>query len=201
MNYLAHFYLSFHQEPLIIGNLLGDFARGRLEHPRNAVYSDAIKTGIKLHRHIDSFTDEHAVVRACRSRLRAQFGHYSGVVIDMYFDYFLARHFSEFSPVALPHFATNIYAVLEKNRAVLPAEALPLVDSMQQYDWLTNYQYAEGMRRSFGGMSRRFAFLKGIENADEELFANEAIYEDFFRQFFPELVETCRLLVVGDYIA
>ena len=195
MNYLAHFYLSFDQEPIVVGNLLGDFVRGRLDHPRNAHYADDIKTGIKLHRHIDSFTDEHAVVRACRKQLSPQFGHYSGVVIDMYFDYFLAHHFVEFSPVPLRFFAANAYAILEKNRATLPPEALELVDSMIKYDWLTNYQYAEGMRRSFGGMARRFAFLKGIENADEALFENEEIYYGFFQQFFPDLLLSCRKFV------
>ncbi|TAH14019.1 MAG: DUF479 domain-containing protein [Runella slithyformis] len=192
MNYLAHFYLSFGQENLVVGNLLGDFVRGNLHHPRNDVYSDAIKTGIQLHRHIDSFTDEHPVVRACRKQLRPQFGLYSGVVIDMYFDYFLAHRFAEFSPVPLQFFTTNIYTILTQHRANLPPEAQLLVDSMLKYDWLTNYQYAEGMRRSFAGMSRRFTFLKGIENADEELFANEAQYLAFFQEFFPDLLTSCR---------
>lgn len=194
MNYLAHFYLSFGQENWVVGNLLGDFVRGNLHHSRNAAYPDAIKAGIQLHRHIDSFTDEHAVVRACRKQLRPQFGLYSGVVIDMYFDYFLANGFAEFSPVPLRFFADNIYTILTKHRTGLPPDALLLVDSMIKYDWLTNYQYAEGMRRSFSGMSQRFDFLKGIENADEELFANEVLYADFFRQFFPELVHSCQQL-------
>jgi acyl carrier protein phosphodiesterase len=192
LNYLAHFYLSFGQENLVVGNLLGDFVRGNLHHPRNAAYSEAIKTGIQLHRHIDTFTDEHPVVRACRKQLRPQFGLYSGVVIDMYFDYFLASRFAEFSTTPLRFFAANVYEILAKNRAVLPPEAFLLVESMTKYDWLTNYQYAEGMRRSFGGMSRRFEFLKGIENADEELFENETQYLDFFQQFFPDLVTSCR---------
>ncbi len=91
MNYLAHFYLSFGQEPLIVGNLLGDFVRGRLDHERNAIYNDGIKKGIDLHRKIDSFTDTHPIVKACHEAMPATFGHIKAVVSDMYFDYFLAK--------------------------------------------------------------------------------------------------------------
>jgi acyl carrier protein phosphodiesterase len=192
MNYLAHFYLSFDQESLIVGNLLGDFARGRLDHPRNANYNEAIKQGILLHRQIDSFTDAHPVGQACRQQLPDAFGKYKGVVMDMYFDYFLAKYFSEYHPLPLKYFSEHIYAVLAKYRPTLPAEALPLVDSMSKYNWLYHYQFIEGMNRSFSGMSHRFPFLKGIEKAGDELLTNEAIYEGFFRAFFPDLVSCCK---------
>ncbi|MCU0339870.1 MAG: ACP phosphodiesterase [Spirosomaceae bacterium] len=192
MNYLAHFYLSFEQEPLIVGNLLGDFVRGRLDHPRNAHYTTPVKQGILLHRHIDSFTDTHPVGEACRRSLPAQFGKYKGVVMDMYFDYFLAKHFEEFHAQPLRDFAQNIYVILRKNYATLPSESHRLVDSMREYDWLYHYQFIEGMRRSFVGMSRRFAFLKGIDQAADELAANEALYGAYFRSFFPDLVGSCQ---------
>lgn len=191
MNYLAHFYLSFDQEPLIVGNLLGDFARGRLDHPRNARYNDAIKEGILLHRQIDSFTDTHPVGQECRQALPASFGKYRGIVMDMYFDYFLAKHFSDYHAQPLREFTEHIYEVLLKNRAVLPEESLSLVDSMRKYDWLYNYQFREGMSRSFNGMSQRFWFLKGIEKASEELFLHEPVYEAYFRAFFPDLISCC----------
>ncbi|MFN8347160.1 MAG: ACP phosphodiesterase [Spirosomataceae bacterium] len=191
MNYLAHFYLSFEQEALIVGNLLGDFARGRLDHPRNARYNEAIKQGILLHRQIDSFTDTHPAGLACRQALPTRFGKYRGVVMDMYFDYFLAKHFADFHTQPLKEFTEHIYTVLAKYRPVLPAEALPLVDSMTRYDWLYHYQFPEGMHRSFNGMSQRFPFLKGIETAGDELFRNEVVYEGYFRAFFPNLISCC----------
>lgn len=191
MNYLAHFYLSFDQEPLIVGNLLGDFARGRIDHPRNRTYNEAIKQGILLHRQIDSFTDTHPAGQACRQTLPVSFGKYRGVVMDMYFDYFLAKHFADYHPQPLKEFTEHIYGVLAKYRPVLPADSLPLVDSMTKYDWLYNYQFREGMSRSFNGMSQRFSFLKGIEKASDELFAHEAVYEGYFRTFFPDLISCC----------
>ncbi|MFN4144652.1 MAG: ACP phosphodiesterase [Runella sp.] len=192
MNYLAHFYLSFDQEPLIVGNLLGDFARGRLDHPRHVGYSQAIKQGILLHRQIDFFTDTHPVGEACRRALPDRFGKYKNVVMDMYFDYFLAKRFEQFHSIPLQDFAAGIYAILEKHRSVFPADALPLIDSMTRYDWLYHYQFREGMARSFAGMARRFDFLKGIEQADEELFMHEARYEAFFDAFFPDLIVACQ---------
>ncbi|RDB07569.1 acyl carrier protein phosphodiesterase [Runella aurantiaca] len=192
MNYLAHFYLSFEQEPLIIGNLLGDFARGRLDHPRNDRYNSSIKQGILLHRQIDSFTDSHPSGQACRQELPNYFGKYKGVITDMYFDYFLAKHFADYHHLSLKQFTMYVYEVLEKHRSVLPQEALGLVDSMIKYDWLNNYQFLEGMNRSFGGMSRRYPFLAGIERAGAELFENEALYEPYFRAFFPDLISSCK---------
>lgn len=191
MNYLAHFYLSFGQKPLVVGNLLGDFVRGRLDHPRNAHYPTPIKQGILLHRHIDSFTDAHPVGLACRQAFPPAFGKYRGVVMDMYFDYFLAKHFSEYHAQPLPDFVAEVYQTLEMNRSILPADAVPLVDSMIKYDWLYHYQFIEGMNRSFRGMAHRFAFLKGIEHAGEELLLREPLYESYFRSFFPDLVSSC----------
>ena len=191
MNYLAHFYLSFGQKPLVVGNLLGDFVRGRLDHPRNAHYTTPVKQGILLHRHIDSFTDTHPVGLACRQALPPIFGKYRGVVMDMYFDYFLAKHFQDYHAQPLPDFVAEVYQTLETNRSILPADAGSLVDSMIKYDWLYHYQFVEGMNRSFRGMSHRFAFLKGIENAGEELSQRESLYESYFRSFFPDLVSSC----------
>jgi acyl carrier protein phosphodiesterase len=196
MNYLAHFYLSFGQEPLVVGNLLGDFVRGRLDHERNAIYSDDIKKGIDLHRKIDYFTDTHPIVKACHEAMPTAFGHIKGVVSDMYFDYFLAKYFSEYHSQPLNEFAANVYQILEKNRAIIPTDAMNMVDAMAKYDWLTNYQYPEGMRRSFAGMAHRYKVLKGIDQADEELFKNEAMYDDFFRRFFLELRDYCQQIVV-----
>ncbi len=76
---------------------------------------------------------------------------------------------------------------------------MAMTDLMVKYDWLTHYQYPEGMRRSFAGMAKKYKILKGIELADEELFKNEAMYEDFFRRFFVELRAYCEKLVSVGY--
>ncbi len=197
MNYLAHFYLSFEQEPLIVGNLLGDFVRGHLTHPRNDMYPESIKKGIRLHRHIDSFTDTHPIIDTCRSLLPAKFGHYKGVVMDMYFDYFLAKNFTNYHTKPLKQFSQEIYTLLKQNEQYLPEEARLMVGSMIKYDWLTHYQYQEGMRRSFVGMSKRFEVLKGIDEAADELTKNEDLYAPLFLDFFPKLVGTCKDFLQG----
>ncbi len=197
MNYLAHFYLSFGHEPLLVGNLLGDFVRGRLDHERNTIYPADIKQGIDLHRKIDSFTDTHPTVRACHEAMPLTFGHTKSVVSDMYFDYFLAKYFSEYHHQPLKEFTANVYEVLNKNSTIMPAKATITLESMIKYDWLTNYQYPEGMRQSFVGMSKKYKILKGIELAGEELFRNEALYEGFFYSFFAELTTYCKQVVAS----
>jgi acyl carrier protein phosphodiesterase len=192
MNYLAHFYLSFDQEALIVGNLLGDFVRGRLDHPRNAHLHEGIKIGVLLHRHIDSFTDTHPITSQCRKLLPAQYSKISGVMLDMYFDYFLAKNFAQYHSKPLPHFASDVYNVLSLHRALLPMEAQLMLDSMIKYDWLRHYASHEGMAQAFAGMGRKYNFLKGIENADEELKANEALFEANFNLFFSDLTQSCK---------
>ncbi len=59
MNFLAHLYLAGDSEPIILGNFLGDFVKGRLLQQ----FEPSILKGIALHRNIDSFTDSHYVVK------------------------------------------------------------------------------------------------------------------------------------------
>src|SRR5690242_15960082 len=97
MNFLAHFYFTRQDEELTVGNFLADFIRGsRLE-----LYDQRIREGIKIHRKIDSFTDEHPVVQAGRQRLRGTYHKYAMVITDVYYDHFLAVHWNTFSEMPL----------------------------------------------------------------------------------------------------
>ena len=170
---------------------MGDFAKGRLDHPRHAHFSADIRKGLALHRFIDHFTDTHPVVSDCRNVLNDRFPRYASVIIDMYFDHFLAKNFETYHPLTLQSFIFKIYEILPRYAGVYYPDMKPMVASILKYDWLTNYQYPEGLRRSLGGMAKKFPFLAGIENAADELFENYDLYHDYFARFYPELQTAC----------
>ena len=86
MNYLAHLFLSDGTPESLIGNLLGDFVKGSIEN----IYSLKIIEGIYLHRKIDSFTDSHPIFRSSKRLIGVDRRRFSGIMIDVFYDHFLA---------------------------------------------------------------------------------------------------------------
>jgi acyl carrier protein phosphodiesterase len=189
VNFLAHLFLSGAPAAptyadVLVGNFIADSVPGRqLEN-----YPPAVQTGIRLHRAIDTFTDQHPVVRRSTQRLRAAgYGKYAGVISDMFLDHFLARSFPEFSTESLPAFTRRVYALLSARQAEMPARVQQFLPHMVQHNWLLGYAQTEGIRRALSGLSRRASAGSGMETAVEELERNYAEYEADFRAFFPQL--------------
>ena len=199
MNFLAHLLLSgptqaTHYADVLVGNFIADSVPGRqLEN-----YPPAVQAGIRLHRAIDTFTDQHPVVRRSTQRLRAAgYGKYAGVISDMFLDHFLARHFAEFSPESLPDFARRVYALLHAREAEMPLRVQQMLAYMVRHNWLLGYAETEGIGRALGGLSRRASAGSGMETAATELLANYAAYEADFRAFFPQLQQHVAALLAG----
>ncbi|RYY10136.1 MAG: DUF479 domain-containing protein, partial [Cytophagaceae bacterium] len=143
---------------------------------------------IRQHRAIDTFTDQHPVVRRTTARLRAAgYGKYAGVVADVFFDHFLARNFPEFSVEALAGFTRRVYELLASREAEFPASVRRFFPYLVQQDWLGHYAEMAGIEQALRGLSRRASPGSGMETAGEELRRNYAAYEADFRAFFPEL--------------
>ncbi|NVK04421.1 MAG: DUF479 domain-containing protein [Flavobacteriia bacterium] len=184
MNFLAHIYLSFEDPEITIGNFVADSVKGDgLPH-----HSSRIKTGIALHRAIDDFTDHHPVTSRSKARLFGKYRHYSSVLIDIFYDHFLARSWSDWHDEPLADYAQRHYDFFADRKADLPRQVQHMLPYMVQYDWLTNYQYFEGMQRVLNGMSRRASFKSKMEQAVAELKEHHAAFEADFQEFFPELI-------------
>jgi acyl carrier protein phosphodiesterase len=186
MNFLAHLYLSGADPEIQVGNFIGDFVKGRM--PEN-YFPERVALGIHTHRLIDHFTDSHPVVKNSKNRLRPKYRHYSGVIVDIFYDHFLARNWDTYHPTALPDYAGNFYALTKLHENILPERALQMLPHMMRHDWLTNYAHIEGIRRVLFGMSRRTAFDSKMAEATEDLLADYKNYEAEFTEFFPELME------------
>lgn len=189
MNFLAHLFLSGNPNSMayadvLLGNFIADSVPGRqLEN-----YPPAAQAGIRLHRAIDTFTDQHPTVRRSTQRLRtAGYGKYAGVISDMFLDHFLARNFEEFSAESLPDFTRRVYALLAARQLEMPARVQHFFPHMVEHNWLLGYAATESIGQSLSGLSRRASVGSGMETAVMELERNYGEYEADFRAFFPEL--------------
>lgn len=183
MNFLAHAYLSGNDENIIVGNFIADHVKGKAVDQ----YSDQIKTGIKLHRRIDAFTDAHPVVRKSIARLKGDYGRFSGVIIDMFYDHFLAKYWSDYSNLPIRKFTLGIYKVMMKHFMILPPKTKRILPFMMADDWLSGYAQLEGLNLALTGMSRRTNFNSGMEHATLALRQDYALYKIEFEAFFAEL--------------
>jgi len=184
MNYLAHLYLSGNDTGLIIGNFIADAVKGKQLNN----FSAEIIRGIKLHRQIDMFTDTHPILERGKEALRPKFRKYSGVVMDIFGDHFLARNWNSYSKVDLHDFADQMYQILHQHQHVFPEKSRYTLHYMSMQDWLSNYQHIEGVKRSLGGLARRTKFHSGMENAHKELERHYMFFQSIFHEFLPDLI-------------
>lgn len=183
MNFLAHLYLSKNNQEIMIGNFIADHIRGN----KFDNFSTTIQNGILLHRKIDSFTDTHEIVRKSKRRLHERYGHFDGVIIDIFYDYFLAKNWDNYSQIPLDIYTQSVYKLLEDNCAVLPEKTQQLLPYIVRYDWLYNYQFLDGIADVLNGMNRRTKGKSQMNLAINDLKELEAIFESDFVDFFKEL--------------
>lgn len=183
MNYLAHAYLSFHQEEILVGNFIGDFVKGKMI----SSFPEGIRHGIQLHREIDKFTDTHPLVRAGQTYLRPIFGHYSTVITDIYFDYYLGKNWNKYSNQPLKSFTQSVYDQVSTYDAFFPDRFGNLFYWMKKDDWLFHYSTIEGIQKSLTGLSKRTRFDSKMEKAHLTLLEREGEFEIIFFAFFEDL--------------
>ncbi len=183
MNFLAHIYLSGEDDGVRLGNFIGDWIRGK----KYLNYPQRIQKGILLHREIDTFTDAHPVFRTSKHRLRPTYGLYSGIIIDIFYDHYLAKHWKKYSEVTLRHFVDDFYQLLKDQNELLPSKVQRMAVYMVDGDWLYNYQYLEGMENVLQGMNRRTEGRSKMNLAIKELQEHYTLFEAEFFTFFEEL--------------
>jgi len=183
MNFLAHAHLSGENDDLLFGNFIADAVKG------NGMlnYDGDVRLGIRLHRRIDTFTDKHDIVRKSVGRVRNSFGKYSGIVIDIFYDHFLAVAWSDFHKETLPFFAKRVYQILLNRYQILPDRTKRMLPYLIGQDWLVGYSNFEGLTQVFYGMDRRTDFQSGMRTAVDDLRKNYNELQSDFSMFYPEL--------------
>ena len=156
MNFLAHAYLSFGNKEILVGNMISDFVKGKAQYD----FIEPIQKGIALHRRIDDYTDNHDAVKKAKEYFRPSYRLYSGPIIDILFDHFLANDSSYFNTGELNQFTQSVYQTLNQYSSHLPIRFIAAFTYMQSENWLFNYQSKEGIAKSIRGLVRRASFLE-----------------------------------------
>ena len=183
MNFLAHIYLSGGNELITIGNFVGDGVRGN----KYKLYPKEIQIGIQLHRNIDTFTDAHPLFRQCTKRLHKGYSHYSGVIVDIFFDHFLAKNWTTYSDIPLDVYIADFYKSLSHHIAILPPRFQSLTPVMIEGNWLLSYATVEGIQIVLNGMNHRTKGLSKMNEATKELREHYDAFEADFTLFFEDL--------------
>lgn len=187
MNFLAHIYLSGDNDLVKIGNFMADSIRG---HSYDN-YPAEIRKGILLHRSIDSFTDMHPVYRKSKHRLHEKYGHYSGVIMDIFYDHFLAKNWDKYSDIKLEEYAQTFYKLLQDNYDLLTEKAQGMLPYMLGRNWLVSYASIAGLEMIMFQMDHR---TKNRVDMHESIVELQQFYTEFekeFTLFFEELRQHC----------
>lgn len=188
MNFLAHIYLSGEDDFVKIGNFMADSIRGS----QYLDYTNSLQKGILLHRHIDSFTDAHPIYRKSKHRLHEKYGHYSGVIMDIAYDHFLAKNWSKYSNEKLEDYAADFYKLMQDNYEILTERTKGMLPYMIGRNWLVSYATIAGLEMILFQMDYRTKHRAHMQEAIVEIQDFYTEFESEFFQFFEELVLSCQ---------
>ncbi len=185
MNFLAHIFLSGNKDHLLVGNFLADYLNNR----QVSALPRPIQEGIRMHRKIDSFTDQHEEVRNSVLKLRPFHGKFAPVVLDICYDYVLAKNWDKYSEINLIDYTASVYKVLEENIYLMPAYLQERLPRMIADNWLVKYGTLNGLRFTFERMKMRTKYPQYFEGAVDHFMADYDFYEQAFNRFFPNMID------------
>lgn len=185
MNFLAHLHLAEPTPDSRLGNLLGDFVKG---HPWDDRFSDPIWKGVMEHRYVDAFTDGHPVWQQSRGLLPSELRRFAGIIIDIFYDYFLSKHWEVFSDVPLEIAVDSIHEDLRSALHQAPEEAREVITGMISEEWLLNYRTISGIDETINRVSLRSEVLTPVWGACKMVTPHLDEMEAHFLEFYPDLL-------------
>jgi acyl carrier protein phosphodiesterase len=184
MNYLAHAFLSGGDNGLLLGNFIADHLRGNDFKD----YPSGIIEGIHLHRRIDSFTDAHAEFKKSKRVFYDGFEKYSGILVDIYFDYFLAKDFEKYSSAPLKLFSENVYEIYLAHQHILPKTSSGFLDYVVKNNIYNSYASLKGIETVLNHLSHRISHRVQLDHSIELFRENENTLQANFDVFFKDAV-------------
>ena len=183
VNFLAHIYLSGNDPMITIGNFMADGIKGK----KYLNYPEEIQQGILLHRWIDSFTDSHPIVKQSTKRLHAKYPHYSGVIVDIFYDHFLAANWQRYHDQTLEEYVDHFYSLLHEEHHQLTPRIQQMMIPMIDQNWLLSYATLEGIQTVLYNMNIRTKRRVAMDEAVEDLKEHYDAFQTEFSTFFEEL--------------
>jgi len=184
MNFLAHIYLSGIDNEIKIGNFIADDLKGSSYKK----YPEKIALGVVIHRAIDTFADQHPLYSLGKTRLTEKYGHYSGIVVDIFFDHFLALHWDKFSKQNFKAYCRDFYINLALHTNILTRRSRFIMPYIIIRDWLGSYVEVDNIASVLARMSRRTSLPPESEFAKKILLENYESYRKEFFEFMPQII-------------
>ena len=188
MNHLAHAHLSGTSQATLVGNLAADYLRPK----EAALLPPPLRTGVRVHRFIDDFTDRDPSVREAWALLRPQHGKYASVIYDIYCDYLLTTGWARHAHRPLPEVTSAAYAALREHGGHLPESLSARFERMIASDWLRQYGTYEGQAYVFERFGRRLSKPELLDGVIDTLRTHEGALAGVFREFYPWLKAAVR---------
>ena len=185
MNFLAHTYLSGCNEEIIVGNFMGDYVKGK----KYVHLPELVRKGIMIHRDIDSYTDSHSITRQSRLRLVEKYHKYSGVIVDIFYDHFLASLWEEYCCIPLVDYINRTYDLLKRNYKTLPQGIKVWFPTFLENNWMLAYRKVEGIELVLDRMSANTSLPDHTWFAIDRLKSDYEGFKSDFQLFFPQIID------------
>lgn len=188
MNFLAHAYLSFGNDELLVGNFIADKIKGKkyLNYPEN------IQKGILLHRQIDYFTDKNLTVFKMVQLIAKNHGRYAPIINDIFMDHFLAKNWNHHHHLPLQEFVNYCLNVLENYQSLIPNYIQNFIDFIKKTNRLVEYKTIEGIELTLKQLENKLITKPNLASAIQDLKNYYTDLENYFLIYFPQVIEFCK---------
>ena len=127
------------------------------------------------------------MVRRSKQLAQTVTGRYASVVIDVFYDHFLARDWAYHHAMPLPEYVQSVYITLGGWLKEFPDRSRRFYYYMATHNILESYRSIDGITTVLEQMAKRAKFESNMELAGNELVRGYRHYESEFREFLPEL--------------
>ena len=187
MNFLSHLLLSGENPEVKFGNFIGDSVKGR----QFKKFPENIQKGIILHRFIDTYTDNHKIIKSSKRLLNPKFRHYKGVIIDVFNDHFLSQDWSNYCQISIPEFLIDFEEIYTNLKFQLPSASEDFYSRFIALNFMSKYDKPSGIENTLKGLEKRINYKVPLADAMKDFDRHYHIFEHYFKVFFPEIIEQC----------
>ena len=186
MNFLAHLYLSGKDNEILVGNFVADSVKGK---KKILQFPEKVQKGIIMHREIDYFMDTHPIVKQGMGRLRENYPKFSGVIMDIFYDHFLAKNWRDYSTKTLEKYTEDVYEIVDNHKAILVGKSKMMYPYMKRDNWLLSYATIDGIESILKRMTNRIGNKVVLNQSVNELAKYYNEYDEEFKEYFSEIMD------------
>lgn len=161
---------------------MGDFVKGRI----SAEFPAELALHLQLHRRIDTYTQQSSSFQASRRRLDPRFRYARSVLVDVFYDHLLARHWEDFATESLYDFSQRVYAGIKSCHDYLPAQLQHQLPRMMEDNWLYSYRRPEIVARVLQRLEARLQHRIPLAEGYAELERWQSGLKEDFGAFMQE---------------